>query len=61
MIIASSLLEIAEMKRNERSRVHKELGYFSDNNCRKFIEGTLVTTLKERIKEVEKTLVRLEE
>lgn len=52
------MLEIAKMKRNERGRVDKELGYFTD---RKFIDGTLVTTLKERIKEVEKTLVRLEE
>ena len=58
--IAASMLEIAGMKRSERSRVDRELGYFTDN-CRKFIEGTLVVALKERIKEVEKALVRLEE
>lgn len=60
MVIASTMLEIAEIKRSERSRVDRQLGYYTEN-CRKFIEGTLVTALKERIKEGERSLARLEE
>ena len=60
MAIASTILEIADVRRSERARVDRQLGYFTEN-CRKFIDGTLVITLKERIKETERTLVKLEE
>lgn len=60
MVIASTMLEVAEMKRKERGRVDRELGYYTDN-CRKFIDGSLVMALRERIKEVERTLAKLEE
>lgn len=48
------------MKRQEKRKIDKELGYFTDN-FRKFVEGNAITYLKERIKDLERSLAENEE
>jgi predicted nuclease with TOPRIM domain len=54
------MLEVAELRRNEKRKIDKELGYFTDN-FRKYVEGSGLTNIKERLKSIEKTLAKLEE
>jgi ABC-type uncharacterized transport system fused permease/ATPase subunit len=48
------------MKRQEKRKIDKELGFFTDN-FRKFVEGSAITALKERIKDLEKSVAENEE
>ena len=54
------MLEIANIKRKEKRQVDKKLGYFTDN-FKKFVEGTLISDLREQLNEMELDLAKLSE
>jgi hypothetical protein len=54
------MLCISDLRRQEKRKIDKELGYFTDN-YRKFVEGSAITTLKEKIKDLERSLIENEE
>ena len=47
--IAKSMLQAAEYRRAERSRIDLKLGYYKDGKT--FVDGSIVTDLKKKIKE----------
>ena len=58
--MAESMLQMAEIKRKERIQIDPRLGYFIDN-CKKYIDGDLIISLREEIIEAETKLKELED
>lgn len=54
------MLDIANVRRKEKKEIDKNLGYFTDL-FRKFAEGTSLIALREKIKELQKALLKIQE